>query len=71
MTKIFAVTIVKPFLQAYWDEGVDVSENSALQRVAGQFGLSSSKLLSSDVASRNLRANTTEAANRGAFGVPR
>ena len=42
-----------------------------LERVATQFRLSSSDLLSSDTASRNLRSNTAEAAHRGAFGVPR
>ena len=57
-------------LQAYWFEGSDVSEDSVLERVAAQFGLSSYKLLSSDTASKKLRSNTAEAAHRGAFGVP-
>ena len=58
-------------MQAYWFEGRDVSEGNLLESVAAQFGLSSSSLLSSDTASMNLRSNTAEAAQRGAFGVPR
>ena len=57
--------------QAYWYEGCDVSDHEVLERVARRFGLSSLTLLSSELASRNLRANTAEAAERGAFGVPR
>ncbi len=58
------------FLQAHWCEKRDLTDTSVLEDVAALFGLSSTQLLQSEDASFNLRANTSEAASRGAFGVP-
>lgn len=42
-----------------------------LQDAVSPFGLTASQLLGSTSASPTLRSNTTEASDRGAFGVPR
>ena len=44
---------------------------SVLQELASPHGVDASQLVNSDEASQLLRANTAEAAERGAFGVPR
>lgn len=59
------------WLQAYWCEARDVADLSVLQEVASSHGVDASQLVHSDEASQLLRANTAEAAKRGAFGVPR
>ena len=48
-----------------------MTDLAVLQDAVSPFGLSASKLLDSPVASQVLRDNTTEASQRGAFGVPR
>ncbi|XP_064398309.1 uncharacterized protein LOC135344945 [Halichondria panicea] len=56
--------------RAHWYEKRDLTDSSVIEDIALPFGVSSRKLLQSEDASRNLRANTSEAASRGAFGVP-
>lgn len=60
-------------LQAYWQEGRNVEEVSELQSVADRCapGLDLPAMAKSAIGSSKLRANTQEAADRGAFGVPR
>lgn len=41
-----------------------------LQEVVGPFGVDASELVHCKTASEQLRANTLEASERGAFGVP-
>ncbi len=41
-----------------------------LQDAVSPFGMTAIEILKLDSASQNLRANTAEAAERGAFGVP-
>lgn len=48
-----------------------MADLSVLQEVASSHGVDASQLVHSDEASQLLRANTAEAAERGAFGVPR
>lgn len=59
------------FVQAYWSQQQDVTDPKVLQDAVIPFGLDASELLSSSTASQILRDNTTEASERGAFGVPR
>lgn len=56
--------------QAHWCDQRDLTDPSVLEDIASSFGVSSREVLKSEDASRNLRANTSEAASRGAFGVP-
>ena len=56
--------------QAYWCEDKDVTDMGVLQELAAGHGVDVSPILQSDTASQKLRSNTTEAASRGAFGVP-
>ena len=58
-------------MQAYWCEDRDVADLSVLEEVAAPHGVNASQLVNSERASQVLRANTAEAAGRGAFGVPR
>ena len=48
-----------------------MADLSVLQELATPHGVDASRLVNSDEASQMLRANTAEAAERGAFGVPR
>lgn len=68
---MLVLTIACLHLQAYWCEQKDVTQLDTLQEAVAPFGLMAADLLESDSASRILRANTSEAAQRGAFGVPR
>ena len=63
--------MVTSLSQAYWYEARDVSDIGLLEEVAAHHGVNASELVNSDSASKKLRANTKEAADRGAFGVPR
>lgn len=58
-------------MQAYWYEDRDVADLAVLEEVAAFHGVNASQLVHSERASKILRANTAEAAGRGAFGVPR
>ena len=58
-------------LQAYWCEQRDVGDHAVLREVAAGHGVDAEALIHSDTASRQLRANTAEVAERGGFGVPR
>ena len=62
--------MMSPPVQAYWYEDKDVTDPAVLQELAAVHGLNVSQILQSDKASQQLRSNTTEAASRGAFGVP-
>ncbi len=48
-----------------------MTDPKILQDAVSPFGLNASELLDSPAASQILRDNTAEAAQRGAFGVPR
>lgn len=57
--------------QAYWCDSKDVSDLEVLKEIAAPHGISATELVNSEEASQRLRANTKEAFERGAFGVPR
>lgn len=59
------------FSQAYWADSKDVSDMSLLQEIGARFSVDAQQLISSPTSSATLRSNTKEAADRGAFGVPR
>ncbi len=48
-----------------------MSDVEVLQEIAAPHGVSATEIVSSEEASQLLRSNTKEAADRGAFGVPR
>lgn len=56
--------------RAYWCEDKDVTDVGVLRELAAGHGVDVSPILQSDAASQQLRSNTSEAASRGAFGVP-
>lgn len=56
--------------QAFWYQGRNLEEVSVLDDVVAQLGLNGRALIASESMSHTLRANTAEAAQRGAFGVP-
>lgn len=47
-----------------------MADVGVLQEVVGPFGVDASELVHCKTASEQLRANTLEASERGAFGVP-
>ena len=59
-------------LQAYWQEGRNMEEMSVLQAVADSCasGISVEQYANSPSSPSQLRKNTQEASDRGAFGVP-
>lgn len=56
--------------KAYWVENKDLANMDVLAGVVAPLGVAGKELVSSESASALLRANTQEAADRGAFGVP-
>ena len=65
-----SIWLITFFLQAYWCHDRDVSDETVLASVSAPLGICAKQLMNSDEGSRVLRANTREAAERGAFGVP-
>ena len=60
--------------QAYWQDGYNLEEPDNLQAILNKTSLSelnAQKMALDSLNSQQLKANTEEAASRGAFGVPR
>lgn len=59
------------FLKAYWADSKDVSDMALLQEIGAQYAVDALQVIKSPESSQTLRSYTQEAAERGAFGVPR
>lgn len=62
------------FYQAYWQDGYNLEETENLQSILdhnNMKGLNAQEMSTNHINSEQLKLNTEEASNRGAFGVPR
>ncbi|PVH95211.1 thioredoxin-like protein [Periconia macrospinosa] len=67
--------LTKKLFQAYWVEGRDVSDDEELLRIVGESGIKNASALSASTfadatARKGLEDATSDAIQRGAFGVP-
>ncbi len=65
--------VVDPIFRAAWAENLDIGDPSTLTHVLSTAGFPAEKLIEQaedDQIKNLLKANTTEAVNRGVFGVP-